>query len=403
MQFSPFKYQTKLRDELKAQTKTWEWFSSVKVKVEQLQDFKTNLLKNAYRLEKEQNAELYDKVNLTKEKLGLSVDVTLYQAQNTIECNAGISYSPGEAHIVFSGPILKLLSGNELLSVIAHELSHLSLFSIENTEYEITDRIITSIANDRRTDDVYIETARLYKLYMELYCDRGSLFVTGNIETVLSGLIKINTGLEKVSVPSYLKQVDEILAIDNLKAENETHPENYIRVKALNLWHIEGEKSELSINKIIEGEMNLASLDIFKQEKLKDLTFELIKIIIKPKWIRTTELMSLAQQYQSEFIHNDNIEITEELVNKIGIVSKSVKEYFSYILLDFALVDPSLKDLPMGVAFQLAENLGLKEYFNEAVKKELKLTSRKLLDLQNKTTKALAEVKESKDEHIYNE
>ena len=154
---------------------------------------------------------------------------------------------------------------------------------------------------------------------------------------------------------------------------------------------------------MIEGEMNLASLDIFKQEILKDLTFELIKIILKPKWIRTTEVMSLAQQYQSEFIHNDKIEITEELVNKIGIVSKSVKEYFSYILLDFALVDPSLEDLPMGVAFQLAENLGLKDCFNDAVKKELKLTSRKLLDLQNKTTKALAEVKESKDEHIYNE
>lgn len=403
MTFSPFPYQIKLRDQLKLQTKTWDWFSSVKVKEEQLQEFKTNLLKNSYRLEPDVNQELYDKVRIVKEKLSLDTDVILYQAQNSIENNAGISYLPGQAHIVFSGQILRLLSGDELLSVIAHELSHVRLFTVENSEFEVAGRIITSIANDTRSEDVFIETARLFRLYMELYCDRGSLIVTENIETVLSCLIKLNTGLEKVSVASYLKQVDEILSLDQSKSEDQTHPENYIRVKALNLWHQEPSKADPMIGKMIEGELNLNFLDVFKQEELQKITFEVISIILKPKWMRSTANLSLAQQYQFDFAPKNDVEITDQLTNTIQGASKSVKEYLSFILLDFALVDPALEDLPMGVGFQLAENLGLKDQFNEAVKKELKLGPRKLMELQNKTSKALAEVKESKQEHIYNE
>jgi hypothetical protein len=401
MNLQPFDYHTKLRGNLKGQKKTWDWFSSVKVKDEQLQEFKSNLLKNTYRLDKESNPELYEKVQVAKDKLGLNIDVTIYQAQNSVDNNAGISYLPGEAHIVLSGQIMKLLTGDELLSIIAHELSHVRLFTIENSEFEVADRIITSIANDYRSEDVYIETARLFRLYMELYCDRGSLLVTNSIDTVLSGLIKINTGLDKVSVESYLKQAEEIFVAEKAKSEYQTHPENYIRVRALKLWETEKENSEKQIRDMIEGDIQLNGLDIFKQNKIKDLTFSLIKLLLKPKWTRTTAVLSLAKQYKSDFKTDDTIVINDELVNTISSLSKSVKEYLSYVLLDFALVDPTLEDVPMGFAFQLAEDLALKDFFNEVVKKELKLGERKLSDLHKKAAKVLSEIKESNQEHIY--
>lgn len=401
MNFQPFNYHLQLRSNLKAQKKTWDWFSSVRVKDEQLLEFKSNLLKNTYRLDKESNPELYEKVQIAKDKLGLNIEVTLYQAQNSTDNNAGISYLPGEAHIVLSGQIMKLLTGDELLSILAHELSHVRLFTIENAEFEVTDRIITSIANDHRSDDVYIETARLFRLYMELYCDRGSLLVTGNIETVLSGLIKINTGLDKVSVESYLKQSEEIFIAEKAKSEYQTHPENYIRVRALKLWETENEKAENKISDMIEGDTQLNGLDIFKQNKIKDLTFSLIKLFLKPKWTRTTAVLSLAKQYKSDFKTDDTIVINDELIHNIHSLSKSVKEYLSYVLLDFALVDPSLEDVPMGFAFQLAEDLMLKDFFNDVVKKEQKFGERKLTDLHKKAAKALSEIKESNQEHIY--
>ena len=401
MNLQPLQYHIKLRNKLKEQTKTWDWFSSVKVKDEQLLEFKTNLLKNTYRLDKESNVELYDKVQLAKDKLGLNIDVTIYQAQNSTDINAGISYLPGEAHIVLSGQIMKLLTDEELLSVIGHELSHVRLFSIENSEFEIADRIITSIANDYRSEDVYIETARLFRLYMELYCDRGSLLVTENLNVVLSSLIKINTGLSKVSVESYLKQAAEIFEAEKVKSEYQTHPENYIRVSALKLWHTDQENAEKQIGEMIEGAIQLNGLDIFKQNKIHQLTFSLIQLFLKPKWTRTTAILSLAKQYKNDFKTDDTIVIDDAFVDSIHSLSTSIKEYLSYVLLDFALVDPTLEDVPMGLAFQLAEDLTLKDAYNEIVKKELKLGERKLSELQKKSAKALSEIKESKQEHLY--
>jgi Peptidase family M48 len=403
MNLQPFLYHTQLRNYLRAEKKTWDWFSSVKVKEEQLQEFKSNLLKNTYRLDKESHPELYEKVQLAKDKLGLAVEVTVYQAQNAVDNNAGISYVSGEAHLVLSGQIMKLLTGDELLSVLAHELSHVRLFTVENAEFEVTDRIITSIANDYRSEDVYIETARLFRLYMELYCDRGSLLVTENIETVLSGLIKINTGLDKVSVESYLKQAEEIFISEKVKSGDETHPESYIRVRALKLWETQEEKSEKEITSMIEGDTQLNGLDIFKQQKMNELTFNLLKLFLKPKWTRTTAVLSLAKQYKSNFKTDDAIVINDEFIDLVHSLSKSVKEYLAYVLLDFALVDPTLEDVPLGFAFQLAEDLLLKEFFNEVVKKELKLGERKLADLHKKAAKALSEIKESNQEHIYEE
>jgi Peptidase family M48 len=403
MKLSLFQYNKQLRDYLKIQKKTWDWFSSVQVKEEQLLEFKTGRLKNTYRLDKEGYPELYIMVNQAKEMLGLTLDVTLYQAQNSIDNNAGISYVNGEAHLVLSGPIIKLLNGDEMLAVIAHELAHVLFFSIENAELEVADRIITSIANDYRSEDVYLETAKLFRLYMELFCDRASLVVTKDLNVVLAGLIKINTGLEKVSVEGYLKQADEIFASQKVKAELETHPENYIRVRALSLWNADNIKADEEIIKMIEGDIEMQSLDIFKQEKIKLLTFDLIKLMLKPKWIKTTAVLSLARQYDSNFKADENVFVTEELLNKINLLSNSVKEYLTYILLDFALVDPTLEDVPMGFAFQIAENLGLKENFNVVVKKELKLGDRKLTELHNKSSQAFASVNESTQEHIYEE
>jgi len=401
MNLHPLDYHITLRNKLKEQVKTWDWFSSVKVKDEQLLEFKTNLLKNTYRLDKESNVELYDKVQLAKDKLGLTIDVTIYQAQNSTDINAGISYLQGEAHIVLSGQIMKLLTDQELLSVIAHELSHVRLFSIEIAEFEIADRIITAIANDYRSEDVYIETARLFRLYMELYCDRGSLLVTENLDAVLSSLIKINTGLSKVSVESYLKQVAEIFEAEKAKSEYQTHPENYIRVSALKLWHTDQDNAEAKISEMIEGAIQLNGLDIFKQHKIHALTFSLIQLLLKPKWTRTTAILSLAKQYKNDFKTDDSIVINDVFVDTIQSLSTSIKEYLSYVLLDFALVDPTLEDVPMGLAFQLAEDLMLKEVYNEIIKKELKLGERKLSELQKKAAKALSEIKESKQENLY--
>ena len=128
---SPLPYHQKVKDHFKQQPKTWDYFAVAKNKEDQLLQFKTELLKNTYKFDPSTEHFIYDKVTIAKEKLGLqNLPVTVYQAQYTDELNASIVYLDNEAHIVFSGPVTKLFDEEELLAVLAHELTHIKLYSM---------------------------------------------------------------------------------------------------------------------------------------------------------------------------------------------------------------------------------------------------------------------------------
>lgn len=400
----PISYHQKIREYFKKQKKTWDYFAVAQNKQEQLQQYKTELLKNTYKFDETSDAFIYEKVNIAKQKLDMEhLLVTVYQAQYTDELNASIVYLDNEAHIVFSGSITKLLNEDELLAVLAHELTHIKLYNMLNGDLEVADRIITSIANNYTSEPSYFETARLFRLYTEIFCDRGAYYVSGSIAPIITSLIKISTGLENVNVDSYLKQADEILSKEALfKTTGTSHPENFIRAKAIQLWHLNKEKADIEIEKMMEGLTNIDQLDIFKQEDLAKLTKKFIQLLLKPKWFRSTMILSQAKQYFSNFTIDEDCVLTEDIINTFTSAHSSVKDYFSYVLLDFAVVDPNLEEIPSGWAFQFAEDLQLKEAYDEVIKKELKFSDKKLTQHKQKTLAAYYEVKESDMEQIYN-
>ena len=396
-------YHQKVKDHFKAQTKTWDYFSVAKNKEGQLQQFKTELLKNTYKFDPATENFIYDKVAIAKEKLDLqNLSVTVYQAQYTDELNASIVYLHNEAHIVFSGPVTKLLNEEELLAVLAHELTHIKLYSMLDGDLEVADRIITAIANNYNSEASYFETARLFRLYTEIFCDRGAYTVIEKISPVISSLVKVSTGLDNINTESYLKQADEIFAADNkLKTVGVSHPENFIRAKAIQLWHDKKEQANEEIIAMIEGSSDLDQLDIFKQKELAQLTKEFLQLFLKPKWFQSTMVISQAKQYFADFSWNENAVLSEKLIDTIGKAHSSIKDYLSYILLDFALVDASLEEVPSGWAFQFAEDVQLKECYDMIVKKEMKLSDKKLQQHKQKMLSAYYEVKENEGEQIY--
>jgi hypothetical protein len=396
-------YHQKVKDHFKQQAKTWDYFAIAKNKEDQLQQFKTELLKNTYKFDPATEHFIYDKVNIAKQKLDLqNLPVTVYQAQYTDELNASIVYLNNEAHIVFSGPITKLLDEEELLSVLAHELTHIKLYSMLDGDVEVADRIITAIANNYNSEASYYETARLFRLYTEIFCDRGAYTVLGKTAPVITSLVKTSTGLEKVNAESYVKQADEIFSADtNTKAVTISHPENFIRAKAIQLWHDKRETAEDEIIKMIEGVSDLDQLDIFRQKELAQLTRNFLQLFLKPKWFQSTMVISQAKQYFPDFTWDEKAELNEKLVETIGAAHQSVKDYLAYILLDFALVDTTLEEIPSGWAFQFAEDMQLKESHDAIIKKELKLSDKKLQQHKQKMLNAYYEVKESDGEQIY--
>lgn len=167
---------------LKKQKNIWDYFSSLKYEEEQMAIYKQELLKNTYKFDVENDANIYDKIELCKSKLGLALNVHVYQSMYDKEMNASISYFGDEAHILLSGKLIGTLSDDELTAVLAHELSHVLLFKEKNGDFEIAERIITQLANGNSEFNEYYETARLYKLYTEIYCDRGSFIVLNTID-----------------------------------------------------------------------------------------------------------------------------------------------------------------------------------------------------------------------------
>ena len=396
-------YHKKVKEYFKLQPKTWDYFAVAKNKEEQLQQFKTELLKNTYKFDVTADAFIYDKINIAKEKLGLqSLPVTVYQAQYTDELNASIVYLDGEAHIVFSGPVTKLLDDEELLAVLAHELTHVKLYSMLEGDLEVADRIITAIANNHNSEASYYETARLFKLYTEIFCDRGAYNVIEKIAPVITSLVKASTGLDKVNAESYLKQAHEIFAAeDSLKTTGISHPENFIRAKAIQLWHEKKEAAEDEIIKMIEGISDIDQLDIFRQQELAALTKQFLQLFLKPKWFQSTMVISQAKQYFTDFLLDEKATLTEKLIATLTNAHSSAKDYLGYVLLDFALVDSTLEEIPSGWAFQFAEDVQLKEVYDAIIKKELKFSDKKLQQHKQKMLAAYYEVKENEGEQIY--
>jgi hypothetical protein len=413
MILSPLPYHLKVRDHFKQEPGIWDFFTASRTREEQLAIFKTELLKNTYKFQPESDPLIYRSIAIAKEKLGLGdLPVTAYQAQYThdTELNASIVYLHQEAQLVFSGSLIQMLDERELLAVIAHELSHVKLYTLLEGELEVTDRIITAIANQYNQEAVngaltgssYHETARLFQLYTEIYCDRGAYLVLEDMTPVINVLLKIATGLSAVNAESYIRQAEEIFSqFPGTRSSTPTHPENFIRTRALRLWHEQKEAAGPAINRMMEGGVGLDRLDIFMQEDLTGLTRDFLQLYLQPSWFHSTMVLSLAKQYFADLTigsaaGGEKPAADEEtILSRIRTTHPSVREYFSYVLLDFALVDPSLEDIPSGRAFHLAETLQLTEAYSSIVKKELQLSDKKL---QQHRQNALAAYKTAKEQ-----
>ena len=392
----PLPYHLELRDYLKSEERAlWNWFSSAQSKADYTEKLKLDLLKSSYRLDAEAHPELSESVNEAKARLQLDIPVTLYQAQQSPQLNATLFYIPGEGHIVFSGPVFTLLNADEIKCVIAHELAHYHLWQRDGGEFHIADRLVHAVANDPRSTSSHEQTARRYQLYTEIFADRGSLYVSIDANPVISSLVKMETGLTQVSAGSYLKQGEEIFANGNVATEGVSHPEAFIRARALSLWQQQAPEASDLIQQMIEGIATLDDLDLLGQKRVTATTRELLRNLLRPKWFQTPATLAHAKSFFPDFqpANGTNTASVEDLKLRDG----KLREYLCYIMLDFAQVDPELEEAPLAAAWQLAQQYKLDEQFEKLAVKELKLRARDWRRLQDRAAEILAKAEEASD------
>jgi hypothetical protein len=216
------------------------------------------------------------------------------------------------------------------------------------------------------------ESARLNNLWTEIYADRWAYHVSGDVTAAVAALIKIETGVAEVSAESYLRQADEIFAKTSGATENISHPESYIRARALRLWAQQGDPSHMEIERMIEGGLDLHRLDLLGQARAADLTQKFLQSLLSPRWYQSDAVLAHAKRFFADFtIQTSPPSSDASLKSEIVRGDNSLRDYFCYLMLDFATVDRDLGDVSLSASIVLARRLGIDKRFAELAQKEL--------------------------------
>jgi len=350
----------------------WQWASSAQAREEHASTVRKELLKETYRLDADAHPELHRHCSAAAQRLGLRVPVTLYQAGDGA-MNASLYYLPGEAHVVFTGPVLERLQGAELEAVLGHELAHHLLWELEDGAYHAADRVLTLALNDSRASTSHAQTARLFRLYTEAFADRGGAVACGGLGPAVTALVKIQTGLADVSAANYLKQADEICMPGKSSTEARTHPEVFIRARALRLWCEADPTADPWLTDTLEGPLSLDTLDLLGQLRLTELTQRVLAQLLQPGFMHSEGLLAHARRFFPDF----KPDATRDASVPISIsAATGTHDYMAALLMDFAVADRELDDVPLAAALETAHWLGVADAFERLALKDLRLPKR---------------------------
>ncbi len=379
----PLPYHEAIVRYLKAEERElWDWFSSTKMRDEQSEAVRMELLRSTYRMDPESQPRLRAAADEVLGRFELKVPITFYQAQSGQGMNASLAYLAGEAHVVLVGPVLDVLTDLELRALLGHELAHFVLLDRWEGEYRVAAELLRALTNDSAAVPAHIESARLFSLYTEVFADRGALAVTADPIAAITTLLKMTTGLAEVSAESYLRQADEIFSKSREHVQQLTHPEPYIRARALNLWAEFGHEAEPDIESMIEGPLSIDRLDLLGQKKVAQTTRRLLELFLAPKWFHSESVLAHARLFFEDFAVGNAPVDASELAEELKSCDPSLRDYYGYVLLDFVAVDRELSSTALPAALVLARRWDFGSRFVEIAQKELGLTKKQVTKME---------------------
>jgi hypothetical protein len=389
----------RLRDRLQREERgRWQWFSSDSWAEDYAESVRLELLQSTYRMEEASHTGLYAAAGRALTALELDIPVTFYQAQaeDGAGMNAGLCFLPGEGHIVLRGPVLATLREPELAALIGHELAHYLLWTVEDGSLRVASEVMESVAGHSGAKPSHVTTALRARRYAEIYADRGSHLVCGDPRPVVACLVKVHTGLAEVNPEAYVRQADEIFAKKALTSEGISHPETFIRARAIWLWHERTNEAEETVAAMVQGPTSLDTLDLLDQHDLTQHTRSLLSRVLEPAWFRSDPVLAHARA----FFPDEDPTAFEPAPLEKSQLHASVIDYFSYVLLDFAVVDETLGEVALAHAWTLADTVGFADTFQKVAREELKMTKRAFEEFRKQipslltraTTQAAAEV-----------
>lgn len=395
---TPLPYHANTIAHLKAEHPSlWRWFASDKARINDADQTRLELLKSTVRLDEQTHPRIYTAAKRASQALDLAdLKITCYQASNHQGVNAALWFLPDEAQVVLSGPIAALLDDDELTCLFGHELSHYKLWSEgQNMPYLTADRMLNAMAWHSSADQSHIVTAQRYQLYTEAYADRGGLLACGKLNSAISCLLKVQTGLEEINTDAYLKQAEEVFATEQTTSKALTHPESFIRARALQNWHQQdNDTANEALARMIEGLDDIHNLDMLRQQHVEQATRRFIQLLLKPTWFQTEATLAHAKLFFDDFAIEASSKVSLEQDQQL--MTGKLVDYWCYLILDFATVDDELEDYGLLRGLQLADELELQPQFEKTARNTLKITKKRLEELKNSQAHLLAQLVDNK-------
>jgi Peptidase family M48 len=381
----PLSYHSNLVSYLKSDERdVWEWSLSADVRKLQADEMRDAMLRQTYRLEPEAHPDAYAACKTAMDHLGIDAPATLYQAADGM-MNAALCFIPGEVHLIFYGPVLEKLNLEELLALMGHELAHYVLWTADDGAYYNASRILDHALSYRDASPSHQETARLFSLHTELFADRGAALVTNGTSAAISVLVKIMTGLASIDPASYLRQAEE-LDTKSDTSDGHSHPETFVRVRALDQWWRKDAGLDDWIEKRICGPISIEALDLLRQQELGRLTRSFLAKLVADMGIQSAEVLTQVRRFFPNFQEGEDALDLQSISGER--IDDATRGYFISLMFDCAMADADARDEIMLTCAKAAKSIGADELFVAALKRDLKWTKAAADKLLTKAAKA---------------
>jgi len=242
-------------------------------KIEPGKDFlRASLEGHGFKISEKISPGLYKLCMEVQEKLGFKEKIDYYIV-NDADANAFTRYKIEDERnhiVVLNSGILKIMDDEELKFIIGHEIGHLI------SRYSELQEIINFVFPEyNRIPVIFKNKIELSGRLAELTSDRYGFIASGNLNKCLSNFFKLSSGLdpERISFnpQAYLEEIDQTL--DLMKKDpfdnGYTHPDNQIRIKAIELFSKSSTYRSIKNNKEIKEDKKLNKL----MDDLLQLTF----------------------------------------------------------------------------------------------------------------------------------
>lgn len=383
-ELTPLPFQTALADHLERhEPAVWAMVAAPEAIERLAESTRLALLTQTVRLARESHPVVYQAADAAAEALGLQVPVTVYQGPAELGANAALFFVPEMAHVVLTGPLDERLDARELQALFGHELGHHLLWTRDDGRYWILDRFLDANLAHGASDVAQQVSAVRANLATELFADRAAAIAAGSVDPSIACLLKMHTGMADPDVAAYRQQVDDVLGpLDAeqpaLVSEGDSHPEGFIRVRALDAW---ANGDEAQVEQLIRGPLRLDALDLLGQHTLERLTQRLLAYHLRQPWLRTEATVGQVRLIWPAISTSDYTTVDADVSAAIAAAGSALADYWCYLLLDLAVADRDLDEAGLVAGQATAEALGLRDTFDELAHKELKVTKRRLGEL----------------------